>query len=164
MGKLGVGVGDEFPLEDGKPKASGSSGPETPPDPEFDKQREEYRKARDAYREQRRKMRDAWRARRQAYREEVRARYGDAYADDHHHWGFGSHFGYGPNRFLHILLILGLIMLGIAIFSHIYILFGLVVLAGLYYAYRGGFDHFDFREPPHSATPPNPASPPGAAS
>jgi hypothetical protein len=55
-------------------------------------------------------------------------------------------------------------MLGIAIFSHIYILFGLVVLAGLYYAYRGGFDHFDFHhEPPHAGTPPTSASPPGAA-
>jgi hypothetical protein len=157
MGKLGVGIGDEFPLEDGKPAGSGQGGER---DAEYEKRREEFRKARDAWREQRRQWRDEWHARRRAFRDEMRARYGDAYdGDDHHwrspYWGSGSH-----HHLLQLLLIVGLIMLVIAIFSHIYILFGLVVLAGLYFAYRGGFDHFDFPDNHHSASPPS--APPGA--
>src|SRR5207244_3782945 len=119
-----------------------------------EKMREDYRKARDAWREQRRKMRDAWRTRRRAYHEGMRSQYGDAYSADLWH----EHGGFHPRHIANILLIAGLIMLAIIIFSHIYILFGLVVLAGLYFAYRGGFDHhFDLHEH-HRPTPPS--SPP----
>ncbi len=167
MGKLGVGIGDDFPVEDGQRGPSGENAAASDPgrDAEYEKRREDYRKARDAWREQRHKMRDAWREKRRAYREQMRARYGDAHAGEFGHgphWGDGHHWGFGPHRLFQILVIVGLVMLAIAIFSHIYILFGLVVLAGLYFAYRGGFDHFDFGEPPHSAPPP--ASPPGATS
>jgi hypothetical protein len=157
MGKLGVGIGDEFPVEDPQGASPGSD-PGSDADPEYEKMREEYRKARDAWREQRRKMRDAWRARRRAYSSDTGSRYGDGYAADMWH----EHGGFHPHHIANILLIAGLIMLAVIIFSHIYLLFGLVVLAGLYFAYRGGFDHhFDLHEPPRS-TPPS--SPPGAAS
>src|SRR5215467_14594177 len=95
MGKLGVGIGDEFPVDDPKGPASGeTAGPgDAPRDPEYEKMRDEYRKARDAWRDQRRKMRDAWRARRRAHHDEMRRRYGDAYADHdwHEHWHLDSH-------------------------------------------------------------------------
>src|SRR5690348_1173 len=152
MGKLGVGIGDEFPVDDPKGPASGeNAGPGEPPrDPDYEKTREEYRKARDAWREHRRKMRDAWRARRRAHHDEMHRRYGDAYAgyDWHEHWHLDS------RHISNLLLIAGLIVLAIVIFSHIYILFGLIVLAGLYFAYRGGFDHhFDLHDSPRPASP-----------
>jgi len=167
MGKLGVGIGDEFPVDDPKGPTSGETagpGDSAPRDPEIDKLREEYRKARDAWREQRRKLRDAWRERRHAERDDMRRRYGDSFSSqrwDEHFWHY--HWRFDPRHIANLLLIVGLIVLAIVIFSHIYILFGLIVLAGLYFAYRGGFErHFDLHDPPHSA-PTAPPSPPAAS-
>jgi hypothetical protein len=148
MGKLGVGIGDEFPIDDGK-----QAGSEPPRDADYEKRREEYRKARDAWREQRRQWRDAWREKRRAFREDMRARHGGDY--DHH--DFHDYHAFGPHHVARILAIAGTIILAIILFSHIYLLFGLIVLAGLYYAYRGGFDHFDFTAPPRSAPPASPS-------
>ena len=155
MGKLGVGVGDDFPIDEGQGPANG-------PAPDYEKQREEWRRqreewhrSREEWRERRRQWRDAWRQKKREFRAEMKARYGDAYDDDHHH-----HWHYDSHQFMRVIAIVGLVAVTIMIFSHIYMLFGLLVLAGLYFAYRGGFDHFDF---PHHAGPPAPPAPPGDA-
>src|SRR5690242_1240489 len=113
MGKLGVGIGDDFPVDDPKGPTSGdNAGPgDAPRDPEYEKTREEYRKARDAWREQRRKMRDAWRERRRAYRDDMQRRYGDSYSS--HHWDedwWHDHWRFDPRHMANLLLIVGLIV------------------------------------------------------
>lgn len=180
MGKFGVGIGDEFPIEDQKPSEN-AGGPSGPGDPDYERRREEWRKAREAWRDQRRQWREEWRARwrehKRAIREEMRARYGDDayafYGHDRWHSHGGWHGSYGGHRFLlHALMIAGLVALAIAIFSHLYIVFGLAVLGALYYAYRRDADYFDFMPPvprprqeqaptPHSTGTP-PSSPPAA--
>ena len=160
MGKFGVGVGDDFPIDEGKPREAAP--PESNRDyekerEEWRKRREEWHRQRDEWREKRQQWRNEWRKRRRAFREEMRARYGaDFEYDDHWRWYGDSH------HLFRILGILALIVVTIMIFSHIYILFGLIVLAGLYFAYRGGFDHFDYL---HTGAPPraNPPAPPADA-
>jgi hypothetical protein len=160
MGKLGVGVGDDFPIDEGKPREAAPPGPG--PDyekerEEWQKRREEWRRQRDQWREKRRQWRDEWRRKRREFREEMRARYGSDF-DDYEPWRWHA----DPHHIFRLLGILALIVVTIMIFSHIYILFGLIVLAGLYFAYRGGFDHFDY---PHRGAPPrpNPPAPPADA-
>jgi hypothetical protein len=161
MSKIGVGIGDEFPIDDGK-TAEAPHGPGY--DPDYEARREEWRRQREAWRDQRRQWRDAWREKKHAFCEEMRARYGDDYRD--HDWH--SPYGYGRHRAVFKLLaIAGAIVIAITIFSHIYILFGLLVLAGLFFAYHRGYDHFDWSPSAHpaprarstSAPQPPPASP-----
>ncbi len=154
MGKIGVGIGDDFPIDDSKQEGA-SSGPSPDyNDPEYQKRREEWRRARETWREQRRQWREQWKQHRRAWREEMRARYGDDYYAHYH----GP--DWGPHHLFRILLTLGLIVMAITIFSHLYIVFGLIVLVGLYLAYRGGFEHFDYT--PASGPMPPRSSPPTA--
>lgn len=168
MGKLGVGIGDEFPIDDGKPQGQGSfGGPEDfyAHNPDYEARRAEWRRQREAWREQRRQWREQWRAewreKKRAFKEEMRARYENGeYPCDYGHDGW--HHGYWrSHRLFHILAVVGLIVIAATIFSHIYLLFGVIVLAGLWFAYRGGFDHFGpFDLTPASPQPgPRPSSP-----
>lgn len=120
--------------------------------------REEWYRQRDEWREKRRQWREEWRKKRREFREEMRARYGSDFSEHEPSWRWHA----DPHHLFRILGILALIAVTIMIFSHIYILFGLIVLAGLYFAYRGGFDHFDY---PHMGAPPrpNPPAPPADA-
>jgi hypothetical protein len=156
MSKLGVGVGDEFPIDDGNPAGgNAASGPGTN-DPDTNARRAEWLRQREAWREERRRLRDQWRAewreKKRAFKEEMRAKYGE----DFDLYGYG-HGGYGRywrgHHLLRLFFILGLIMIVITLLNHVVVLFGLVVLAGLYLAYRGGFDHFDITMPPHAPPP-----------
>ncbi len=159
MSKLGVGIGDEFPIDDGKSAADSASRGPGGSDPDYEARRAEWHRQREAWRDQRRQWRDQWREKKRAFREEMRAQYGDEF--DRHD---GFWHGYGRNRYVFRLLALaGAIVIAITIFSHIYILFGLLVLAGLYFAYHRGHD-FDWSPSAHPAprrtdTPP-PASTP----
>jgi hypothetical protein len=160
MGKFGVGIGDDFPIDEGKPRDAAPPG--TGPDyekerEEWRKRHEQWRKQRDEWHEKRRQWRDEWRKRRREFREEMRARYGGDFYDEEHWRWYGE-----PHQLFRILGIIALLVVTIMIFSHIYILFGLIVLAGLYFAYRGGFDHFDY---PNMSAPPrsNPPAPPADA-
>ena len=151
MSKLGVGVGDEFPIDDGNPAGgNASSGPGTS-DSDYEARRAEWRRQREAWREERRRVRDQWRAewreKKRAFKEEMRAKYGEDF--DPHGYGHGGYGRYWRgHHLLRLLFILGLIMVAVTLLNHVVVLFGLVVLAGLYLAYRGGFDHFDLTMPP----------------
>ena len=172
MAKLGVGIGDEFPIDDGKPAGeNASSGPGfNPNDPDYEarrteyfRQREAWRAQRAAFREQRRqwreKLRAEWRERKHAFKEEMRARYGDDF-DDYGYGHGGDHRHWRGHHLFRILFLVGLLVIGITIFSHIYILFGLAVLVGLWLAYRGGWDGFDYIPAGHYPPPPAPPAPP----
>jgi hypothetical protein len=153
MSKIGVGVGDDFPVDDGAPRNTG--GPEAPRDDraEF----EEWKRRRDAYRAQKdawRAQRDEWKARRDEwkarFREEGRAWRDANYADyaGPHPYAYGRHrrrgyFGYG--MIMRILMAVALIALVVFVFSHIgYIIAGLVAVGILFAAWHHfGHDPFD---------------------
>lgn len=172
MGKLGVGVGDDFPIDEGKQPETQT--PEARAEYErqreawrqeredWKKRREEWRKRREEWREKRRQWREEYRRGRDQFRAEIHARYGDRY-DDYIYGGRHRHWRW-PSTTL-IVVLVGAIALALltvnVVFNHIYLLFGLLVLAGLYFAYRGGFDHLDlndWREPPRSPPPAQPTS------
>jgi Flp pilus assembly protein TadB len=156
MSKLGVGVGDEFPIDDGNPAGGNASGGPGTNNPDYEARRAEWRRQREAWREQRRQLRDQWRAewreKKRAFKEEMRAKYGEDF--DLHGYGHGGYGRYWRgHHLLRFLFILGLIMIVITLLNHVVVLFGLVVLAGLYLAYRGGLDHFDLTMPPPRDAP-----------
>jgi len=136
MGKLGVGVGEDFPMDDGKPR-------DTESEAEWQKAREEWRKAhdewhkqREEWREKRRELRDKWKKFRDQFRAEMRERYSARYEGWDHHWGWDD-----GRIVVGLIAILGLVALTILIFSHFTLFLGLLVLGGLWFAWRGGFDH-----------------------
>ncbi len=156
MSKLGVGVGDEYPIDDGNP--AGGSAASGPGNSGYEARRAEWYEQRAAWRERRRQQRDAWRAewreKKRAFKEEMRAKYGEDF--DPHCYGMGGHHGryWRGHHLLPLLFILGLIMIVFTLLNHVVVLFGLIVLAGLFLAYRGGFDHFDLSLPPAPPAPP----------
>ncbi len=175
MSKIGVGVGDDFPVDDGAPKPQ--TGPETPRDDraEF----EDWKRRRDAYRAQKqawRAQRDEWRARRdewkaqwkaqsRAWRDDVRDEFdGRAFAGAYPYGrrfrrrGYGGF--YGPGLLLRILFAVAVIALVVFVFSHIgYILVGLVAVAVLFAAWHH-FGHDPFDLGPHDYSRPVNAPPP----
>jgi hypothetical protein len=157
MSKLGVGVGDDFPIDDGNPAGgNASSGPGTNHS-EYEASRAEWRRQREAWREERRRVKDEWRAewreKKRAWKEEMRAKYGkDFDFDGYGHGGYGRYWR--GHQLLRLFVVLGLIMTGLMLLNHLVVLFGLVVLAGLFLAYRGGYDHFDLTMPTQPPAPP----------
>ncbi|HJW40147.1 MAG TPA: hypothetical protein VJ476_02845 [Rhizomicrobium sp.] len=155
MSKIGVGVGDEFPVDDSAPKP-----PPTNPDPAAQEQAdraefEEWKRRRDAYRAQREAWRasgeewrrrrhdwkDQWRAQRRAWRDELQdGRYGGRRGGT---WSGDYPFRYGPWRIVAIVAVLALIVF---VFSHIGLfIVGAAALAVLFAAYHHhGHDPFDF--------------------
>ncbi|HXC53753.1 MAG TPA: hypothetical protein VNU97_00510 [Rhizomicrobium sp.] len=173
MSKIGVGIGEDFPVDDGKPRDErgprpGFQGEYRPRDDasydaEYAARREAHRKWREARREWKRQWRDEWRARRSEFRDQVRGSYYDGRRG---HRRFGHPFFWGGL----LWPILGLIVLIAVVsfaFAHIYFILGTVVLLALLAAaWHRGFDPFDL--PPHYDTrpeqrppqPPKPAEPP----
>src|SRR5258707_15357159 len=84
MSKIGVGVGDEFPLDDGAAKSAAAETPRTPEDDraefeEWKRRRDAWRAQREAWRAQhaewhrrRREWKDQWRAQRRQWRDDFR--------------------------------------------------------------------------------------------
>lgn len=171
MSKIGVGVGDEFPVDDGAPKGDAPAAPNATPPEEADRAEfEAWKRRRDAWRAQkaamravhdewkqrRREWKEQWKAQRRVWRDEGRCRpfeYGPS--DD----GHGPHaYRHGPWRFVAAVAIGGLIVVA---FSHVAMfLAGMVALAALIYAYhshhRHEYDPFDLGpyDAPRSAPPP----------
>jgi len=153
MSKIGVGVGDEFPVDDGAPRAPN-------PDPAAQEQAdraefEEWKRRRDAYRAQReawRASREEWRRRRRDWKDQWRARrraWRDEFRDGDHagHPGAGWHgaypFHYGLWRIVGIVAVVALVVFALA---HIGLfIVGLAALAVLFVAFHHyGHDPLDF--------------------
>src|ERR1700761_1983373 len=99
MSKFGVGVGDDFPVDDGSgPNAGANQGQPRDDRAEY----EEWKRRREAHRAQREQwhaQREEWRNRKRAFKERVRAAaresFGDDYEDRRHD---GRGFGRGGFR------------------------------------------------------------------
>lgn len=128
MGKLGVGVGDEFPVDE--PAASTEPSSDTI---DADRAaREEWRRRRDEWRAQRRAWKAEWRARRNAFRADVRR---------------SVHTNFGPGSFsehngwvVRVLIGIGLVALAIAVLPFLFLL-GVFVAIGAMAVSRHGFFH-----------------------
>jgi hypothetical protein len=171
MSKYGVGVGDDFPVDDGRGR--GQQGPEDDRAEfeEWKRRRDAWRAQREAYRaqgEEWRRRRDEWRAQWKEQRRAWRDQYRDTYrgfGDDSRRWHPPFYMGYGLWRALWIIALIGLVIFA---FQHLgVIIVGMLALAALFYAYHHfGHDPFDLGPPDYSRpmTPPAPPSQPPAAS
>jgi hypothetical protein len=148
MSKIGVGVGDDFPVDDGAPKNTGGNEPPRDDRAEY----EEWKRRRDSYRAQReawRAQREEWRNRRDEFKAHWKAQ-SRAWRDEFHEGGgryrrrgYFPSYGYG----FVIRLLVAITLLAIVFFaiSHIgYILAGLAAIAVLFVAWHHyGHDPFD---------------------
>lgn len=169
MSKYGVGIGDDFPLDDGRgPGAAGSSsaaGGDAPRDDraEFEdwkRRRDEWRAQREAWKSQAenwRRQRDEWRARRRAYRDQRRGEYYGGGSYDYGRGWYPHFFGFGLFRLLAFFAVIALIVFA---FSHLYVVVGILAVVALFAASRHhGIDPFDFGPHDYSQRPPPPAQP-----
>lgn len=174
MSKFGVGVGDDFPVDDGR----GQQGPQDDRAEfeEWKRRRDAWRAQRDAWKAQReewRAHRDEWRDRRRAWREQMRAARdkmrAEMGADGPRAGGRGydPYFPFHPGfRLWRLLWIAVAIELVVFALSHIgVILVGMLALAALFFAYHHfGHDPLDLgsRDYSRPMTPPPPAASPPA--
>jgi hypothetical protein len=185
MSKIGVGVGDEFPVDD-----SANANPNTPSTPQDDRAEfESWKQRRDAWRAQqqaRREQRDAWHAQRDAMKQEWRKRRHEWRAqahqwrdemrgefetrgDDGYRYGPRWHGGWhrhGGAKLLGLVAILALVIFAV---SHIgTILMSLAAVAVLVIAWHhfgpGGhrFDHYRYAGPTAPPSTSAPSAPPPA--
>jgi hypothetical protein len=145
MSKYGVGVGDEFPVDDGNANAAG--GNQAPRDDRADY--EEWKRRREAHRAQReqwRAQREEWRDRKRAFKEKIRAAARESFGDDYgDRRGYGrgdfSRFGHGRRGFrfgrgLFVLVPILAIVLFVALIAAIIkspFVFLALVLAGFFF-------------------------------
>ena len=155
MTKIGVGVGDEFPIEDKPEGAAGAGeGPDRGPRTERGGEADGCGYGPDNYedwrewREEWRARRAEWRARRREWRrryhEEMRTRHGehDPYS---YYWGLP--------RILRIVIVIALIVLTFRLVAAApFVILGLALLAALYVAHR----HHEESHYRHDAPPPPP--------
>ena len=153
MSKFGVGVGDDFPVDDGNGnRAAGDQGPQD--------DRAEYeawkrdRDAERARREQYRAQREEWHRRKDAFKEKVRAAARESFGQDgerrygsrgsYHRHGFHP-FGWSLFALVPILGLVLLVSLIAAIFKSPFVFLALVLAAFLIFGFRrhhfAGHDH-----------------------
>jgi len=123
MGKIDVGVGEDFPIED-RPE-SGPEGVESEDDHGGRRrQSHEEREARHA----------EWHARKRGFRDDVRRSFHEHFGDhpfDRHHYGVAR-----------VLIAVALLALAIAILPHVFLFVALVLAVVFFVAHRGGFYHY----------------------
>jgi Flp pilus assembly protein TadB len=136
MGKLDVGVGDDFPVDE-----------PPPPSPETE---ETVRAAREEWQRQKeewRQRKSEWRAQRHAFREDMRTR-GRAFKDDvkrSFHENFGDRPGRWGGRFAaRFLIVLGAMALVIALLPFLFMFGFLALAAALFFAAFVRGRHSDF--------------------
>jgi len=133
MSKIGVGIGEDFPAGEPTPRDTEEVRQDCA---DYAARREAYRK----WRALRRQWREEWRAGRRAFRRRMRQRHED-----------GSSRGVGPSFHWVRTIIWGALALSVAlvlialvnfIFSHAFVIAGVVALLALLAAYHR-FDPFD---------------------
>jgi hypothetical protein len=130
MGKLDIGVGDDFPVDEPAPPSQEAQEAIASAREEWRRQKEDWRKRRNEWRAQRRAWHDEMHERRDAFRAEMRSRFGE-----HFGWGF---FGRKPSLGGRILIVLGCVALAIALLPFLF-MFGFLALAAFFFfsAFRG---------------------------
>ena len=170
MSKLGVGVGEDFPLDDGnggsqgqnQGSGQGGQGPQTPPDEraeyeEWKRRREQWR----AQREEWRRRRDEWHARKRAFKERMRKAAYESFGPDWdgrtyrrpHFWPLGA-FGLTLGALVlavPILLLVLFFSLISAAFKAPFVVLGVIALAFVLIGWRHRYRsrHY-FGHGPHS--------------
>jgi hypothetical protein len=135
MSKIGVGIGEDFPVDDG-----GENRRNDAPDANRD---EAYRKWREARREWKRQWKHEWKSRRREYR----ARYRDAYYDSNGRPYWRSGF-FEPHMLWRAIAVVAALAAIVFFVTHIYFILGaFVIVALIVAAARQGFDPFDL--PPY---------------
>ena len=160
MSKFGVGVGDDFPVDDGRGNEPGRDQAQ----PQDDRaEYEEWKRRRDAHRAQReewRRQRDEWRERKRAFKERVRQAARESFGarageyEGEHYYGRRSRRGGFPflvwpaiGLLIPILIIALLVSVIAAVFKSPFVFLGLAVLAFLFIAHRHHHHHDHFRSP-----------------
>ena len=113
MSKIGVGIGEDFPVDDG------SGGDDRAEYEAWKRRRDEWRAKREQWRQEQedwQARRAEWRARKRAFKEKVRAAaretFGpeyNAYRDARGRYGHYWPFGYGVMKILGIVLVIALV-------------------------------------------------------
>jgi hypothetical protein len=139
MGKIDVGVGEDFPIDDGKPAENGpaENGPQAA-GPDGDRC---GRRGSGSPEDQARHA--EWHAKRRAFKNDVRRSFRENFGDhafDWHHHGFGR-----------VLIAVALLALAIAILPHVFLFVALVLAVVFFVAYRGGFYYHHHTMPRHDA-------------
>jgi hypothetical protein len=152
MSKVGVGVGEDFPVDDGNGGAQGGGQGPRDERAEF----EEWKRRRDAWRSEReaaRAERDAWRARKRAFKQKIRDAARESFGDGAN-WrdGYGRHgesYYHWRPRFSALWMlvpVVGLLLffsLVAAIFKAPFAFLALILIGAFLFAHqgRGHFRH-----------------------
>jgi hypothetical protein len=126
MGRVDIGVGDEFPVDEPVPPRNDSGNAD---DCHWHESRDDWQRRKEEWKAQRRAWRDDWRARRDAFKADVKKSARE---------NFGGFPGPHP-VFGRVLVVLGCVALAIALLP-LLILFGVAAFAVLliFAALRGG--------------------------
>jgi hypothetical protein len=177
MSKIGVGVGEDFPVDDGHGagQSAGQGGGPRGPRSEQD-EFEDWKRRRDQWRSQReqwRAQRDEWRARRRAFKRKIREAAHESFGQDWDGYRYEQYrrsrrHGFGP---LWVLIpVLGVVLffsLIAAIFKAPFAILAVIAICALVYShhnrYRFHRHHYDYDMPRGPiVTPPPPKSEPPA--
>lgn len=161
MSKFGIGVGDDFPVDDGR---GNEPGRDQAPPPDDRAEYEEWKRRRDAHRAQReewRRQRDEWRERKRAFKERVREAARESFGSRAGEYEYGHHYGWRSGRsrrggfpflvwpaiglLIPILIIALLVSVIAAVFKSPFLFLGLIALGFLFFGYRHHHHHDDFR-------------------
>jgi hypothetical protein len=169
MSKFGVGVGEDFPVDDG-PQGSTSSGAPRTEQEEFEdwkRRRAEWRAQRDHWRAQR----DEWKARKRAFKRKVREAARESFGNE---WDAYRHerrrrygwYPFWPLWLIPILCIVFFFSLIGAIFKAPLAILGLVAIGAVLFSHHNRYRHYgydyDYGMPrgPIVTPPPSNAPPP----
>jgi hypothetical protein len=130
MSKIDVGVGEDFPINDGQGVGEAGSDGERCGRPGESREERDTRRA-------------EWRSRKRGFRDDVRRSF---------HQHFGDHpFDMHHGGLLRVLIAVALLALAIAILPHLFLLMALVLAVVFFAAHRGGFYHTHRTMPRHDA-------------
>lgn len=156
MTKIAVGIGEEFPADDSKPAEAPEGdrrADQSDHDARCEARREAYRKWREQRRQWKRQWRSEWKATRCALRDQVRDRIQES-TDDKSPPGPHASVERSEAILWAVLGIIAVIAAISFIFSHLYVVVGVVALLALFTAYYRGDEPFGFAHdgPPQQAT------------
>ena len=156
MSKIGVGVGEDFPVDDGQGGTGNGSDPKT--EKSEQEEFEEWRRRRAQWRAQReewRRQKEEWRARKRAFKAKVKAAaresFGETMGGDWDAYRYGRRhrhgFGLWPlGALIPILAILVIVALVSAVFKSPFVFLGIVVLAVILISHRRHRDYGHYRD------------------
>jgi hypothetical protein len=142
MSKIGVGVGEDFPVDetalrrDEPPRGEDGYA-------EWAARREAYRQWREQRREWKRRWREEWRTHRRRFREQFRDSYRDG-TDGRPAMVMGHPFFWDEHALWRVIAAVAALAVIVFAVTHIYFVLGALVVAALCFAaFRRGFDPFD---------------------